>query len=473
MSAEWPLKTLKDCATWYSGGTPSRSNPDFWDGSIPWISAKSLKEFFIQDSEDKVSELGAQSGTRLMPAETILFIVRGMSLKKEFRVGITTRTVTFNQDLKALVACEGILPLYLAYAIKSRTSEILGMVGEAGHGTGVLPTDRIESLLIPVPEIEEQKRIVHVIKTLDDKIELNRQINQTLEQIAQTIFKSWFVDFEPVKAKIEGKAAGRDPERAAMCAISGKLESELDQLPPEQYQQLAATAALFPDELVESELGLIPAGWEVSPLGDYLDVLATGRRPKGGVSAFREGIPSVGAESINGVGNFDYSKTKFIPTDFFEKMKSGLVEDYDVLLYKDGGKPGDFKPRVSLFGEGFPFTKFAINEHVFRMRSSRLGQPFLYFQLGYERVLADLRHRGAKAAIPGINQGDVNTLNFLIPKKELTAEFNEVCSSLLKKILTGAIEMQNLATLRDTLLPMLLSGEIASNFINGKMTQAI
>jgi type I restriction enzyme S subunit len=90
------------------------------------------------------------------------------------------------------------------------------------------------SLIIPVLEISIQREIADTLSLLDDKIELNRQVNQTLEQTAQTIFKSWFADFEPVKAKIEAKAAGRDPERAAMCAISGKLEPELDQLPPER-----------------------------------------------------------------------------------------------------------------------------------------------------------------------------------------------------------------------------------------------
>ena len=332
----------------------------------------------------------------------------------------------------------------------------------AGSGQPLLNQGILNSIRVQIPNCTKTRELIgkHLM-LFDDKIELNRQINQTLEQIAQAIFKSWFVDFEPVKAKIEAKAAGSDPEHAAMFAISGKSEPELDQLSPKQYQQLAATAALFPDELVESGLGLIPEGWVASPLGDYLDVLETGRRPKGGVGAFSEGIPSVGAESINGVGNFDYSKTKYIPSAFFEKMKSGLVEDYDVLLYKDGGKPGDFKPRVSLFGEGFPFETFAINEHVFRMRSIRLGQPFLYFQLGYERVLADLRHRGAKAAIPGVNQGDVNSLNFLVPEEKVTEKYNETCGSLLKKILVGANEMQTLATLRDTLLPKLLSGEIS------------
>lgn len=135
-------------------------------------------------------------------------------------------------------------------------------------------------LNVRVPDITVQSETARILGDLDDKIELNRQINQTLEQIVQAIFKSWFVDFEPVKAKIEAKAAGRDPERAAMCAICGKLEPELDQLPPEQYQQLATTAALFPDELVESELGLIPVGWGGLSLGEVTSYLSRGISPK-------------------------------------------------------------------------------------------------------------------------------------------------------------------------------------------------
>ena len=104
-----------------------------------------------------------------------------------------------------------------------------------------------------------------------NKIQLNRQINQTLEEMAQAIFKSWFVDFEPVKAKIEAKANGQDPERAAMCAISGKTDAELDHLPPDQLAQLRATAALFPDELTDSELGLIPKGWESDTIDDIVE----------------------------------------------------------------------------------------------------------------------------------------------------------------------------------------------------------
>jgi type I restriction enzyme S subunit len=127
-----------------------------------------------------------------------------------------------------------------------------------------------------LPPIKEQKRVADILGTLDDKIELNRQTNQTLEQIAQAIFESWFVDFEPTRAKIAAKQAGQDPERAAMAAISGLSLTDaagapldqLDHLTPEQQTQLKTTAALFPDALTDSELGEIPEGWVLGELGN-------------------------------------------------------------------------------------------------------------------------------------------------------------------------------------------------------------
>lgn len=187
-----PTRRLKDCASWFSGGTPSKATSTYWGGTIPWISAKSLNDFFISDSKDRVTEEGAQNGTRLVPANTILFIVRGMSLKSEFRMGITTRPVTFNQDLKALVAVDDIDPGYLAYAIKAKTTEILELVEEAGHGTGVLPTDRIQAVEIPVPSITQQRAIAQILRSIDDKIELNRRMSNTLEEIADRTFHASF-----------------------------------------------------------------------------------------------------------------------------------------------------------------------------------------------------------------------------------------------------------------------------------------
>jgi type I restriction enzyme S subunit len=149
-----------------------------------------------------------------------------------------------------------------------------------------------------------------------------------------------------------------------------------------------------------------------------------------------------------------------VPRDFYEKMNKGKPRDFDVLLYKDGGKPGEFKPRVGMYGLGFPFSEFAVNEHVFVLRSKELGNPYLYFWIRLERTLDILRSRGIKAAIPGINQQDVGTIHALKPPQEILKTFNELVFPSISKILTLATESLMLTTLRDTLMPRLISGEL-------------
>ncbi|MFC8201987.1 restriction endonuclease subunit S [Streptomyces sp. NPDC057298] len=159
-AAGWRYVPLKDVGTWLSGGTPSTSNDAYWGGDIPWISGASMKSFRITDSDRKLTDIGARNGSRLVSKGTTLFVVRGMSLKSEFRVGVTERTVAFGQDCKAIIPAKGIDPEFLARAVQSRTSEILTLVEETSHGTGRLDTARLQELEIPVPSLDEQHRIV-------------------------------------------------------------------------------------------------------------------------------------------------------------------------------------------------------------------------------------------------------------------------------------------------------------------------
>ena len=324
---------------------------------------------------------------------------------------------------------------WLYYFLRSPQGQQLIEQRKKGSTQQYISLTEIRNFPVSYPTNETDMRgVVSVLSALDDRITLLRETNATLEAIAQALFKSWFVDFDPVRVKAEG-------------------------LEPQAMD--APTAALFPDSLEESELGSVPQGWVVEKLEGWLSVLETGRRPKGGVSGIVSGVPSIGAESIVRIGQFDYSKTKYVSDEFFEKMKSGALESNDVLLYKDGGKPGVFLPRVSMFGDGYPFEKCGINEHVFRIRLKvPFNQPFLYFWLWSDAVMHELKHRGGKAAIPGINQSDVKDQKISVPDAAVLHRFDELASPMVSKILANAKQAQTLTQLRDTLLPRLISGQL-------------
>ena len=227
------------------------------------------------------------------------------------------------------------------------------------------------------------------------------------------MFKSWFVDFDPFdEPMIEG---------------------------PSGYQ--------------------IPQSLKMVQIQDLPHVLETGKRPKGG--AVSEGIPSVGAENVKQLGVFDSSSAKFIPREFAMSMKKGKIEGYELLLYKDGGKPGTFTPHFSMFGEGFPYEEFYINEHVFKLDFNDRGYnefAYLYMQTDYPYHW--LANNGGKAAIPGINQQNVNEIWIYHPSHSLVQEFCRWVQPLFTTIFTNCAENMKLSKLRDTLLPKLMSGEL-------------
>jgi type I restriction enzyme S subunit len=187
MREGWRSVPLLQAGTWLSGGTPATDEPRYWGGDIPWISAASLKDFWITRSDRCVTHVGALNGTRLVPAGTVLFVVRGMSLKSEFRVGVTEREVAFGQDCKAILPTPGIDARFLAFALKARERDILAMVDEAGHGTGRLPTDLIAKLKIGVAELAEQQRIVEILHAADATIDATRKVAEKLETTASAL----------------------------------------------------------------------------------------------------------------------------------------------------------------------------------------------------------------------------------------------------------------------------------------------
>lgn len=410
---------------------PGDNTPD----GIPLIKAGDLKNNWVNPnpefsiSKEKHEEYRR---TELLGGELLVSLVgnagQTVVVPKEMCGWNVARAVA------VLRLSEAVTPKYLQYCLQSPT---LTSIIKSWCNTTVQETlnlKEIKKLPIPLPTSDEQHAIAHILGTLDDKIELNQKMNQTLEDIAKAIFKSWFVEFDPVRAKAEGRPTG---------------------LPPE-------ISDLFPDELVESEIGEIPKGWEIMRLGECAIEIESGRRPKGGIDkSLRQGIPSVGAESIAPAGEFDFSKVKYVTAEFAEKMKKGRVQNFDVALYKDGGKPGQFIPRVGIYGDGFPFGHFYVNEHVFLLRSEQLGQPFLYRLVSSQAFLDQLIAKGsAKAAQPGLNQTEVVESTFVRPSKATIAIFNDKTRSLLERQFLLGRENEVLSDLRDTILPKLISGEL-------------
>jgi type I restriction enzyme S subunit len=320
--------------------------------------------------------------------------------------------------------------LFLYYFFNSPTGfHKLDTIRRQVAVAGITGAD-LSKLKIPVPAIEEQREIVSILGALDDKIDLNRCMNETLEAAARAIFKDWFVNFGPTRAKLDSRAPYLAPE----------------------------IWALFPDRLNDKGK---PDGWRLTVIEDVLDELETGGRPKGGVSGYTSGVPSVGAESIVGLGKFDYTKTKYIPKEFFDGINRGHVKSRDVLLYKDGGRPGEFEPHLTLFGDGFPFDTFAINEHVYRLRAKPdYGQALLYFWLSSDLAMEEMRIKGTGVAIPGLNSTQVKSLTTLVPASNVARAFDTLVEPVISRILANCNEAQSLAKLRDLLLPKLISGEI-------------
>src|SRR3972149_3956571 len=216
------------------GGTPNRNIPDYWDGSLKWATAKDVTTAggrYLYHTEESIPQQGLEnSAAKILPKGTVVITARG-TVGALVQLGAD---MAFNQTCYGLVSKENIIPEYLYYALRSALAEMRSLTYGTVFETITMKT--FDHWKIPLPPLPEQKAIASILGALDDKIEMNRQMNETLEAMARATFKPWFVDFDPVCAKAEG----RDPG-----------------LPKE-------IADLFPSRFEDSELGEIPKGWRVA-----------------------------------------------------------------------------------------------------------------------------------------------------------------------------------------------------------------
>ena len=397
-----------------SGATPKGGKESYLGGNIALIRSQNILDFAFTNSglvyinKDQASKLNNVE----VKENDILLNITGDSVARVCIVPQKILPARVNQHVAIIRGNDIVDNRYLLYYLQYIKPYLLSL-SQGGATRNALTKKMLEDLDIKVPSKNVQNIIISVLSSLDDKIELNRRINENLEQQAQALFKSWFVDFEPFK---DGK-------------------------------------------FVDSELGMIPEELTISHIGDIPHTIESGRRPKGG--AVLKGVPSIGAENIKGLGYYDYSKTKYIPEDFALTTNRGKINGYELLIYKDGGKPGYFIPNYTIFGEGFPFDEMFINEHVFRLDlMSKEYNVFAYFYMQTPYIMNQLNSIGGKAAIPGINTKDVESLPIFTEDNKKIKEFGNLVLPMITTILRNCHENARLAQLRDTLLPRLMSGKL-------------
>lgn len=182
----WRVLSLREAADFRSGGTPKKSNPEYWDGSLPWISPKVMNNIHVHDSDDRVTEAAVGNGTRLVPHGSVLVMVRGMGLHQGVRISQAQCDVTFNQDVKALVPT-GVDDTFLLFAMLDASNYLHSRVRASGHGTGVLATEFLTELSFVVPPEDVLPKLVRPLKELNLRIAANTRESQTLATLRDTL----------------------------------------------------------------------------------------------------------------------------------------------------------------------------------------------------------------------------------------------------------------------------------------------
>jgi type I restriction enzyme S subunit len=420
MPERWQEAKLGQLTDFLSGGTPSKDKPDYWGGSIPWVSAKDMKRFRLEETEDHVTESGLANGTKLVPAGSVLLLARGMTLLNDLPICVTSCPVTFNQDVKALRPRSDVSPDFLPYLVLGNKDRLLSLVDLAGHGTGRLNTDELKSLEVLLPPLPEQHAIAQILGALDDKIELNRRMNETLEAMARAIFKSWFVNFESVRAKAEG----RDP---------GLPKSIAD---------------IFPDRFEDSGLGEIPEGWNIVALPEIIEINPPRLLKKVQVAPYLDmaNMPTQGHSPDLVVERPFGSGMRFINGDTLVARITPCLENGKTAFvdFLEDGQVG-----------------WGSTEYIVLRPKPPLPEQFAYCLARSvefrEFAIQSMTGTSGRQRVP---PGALSHFLMIRPPNELAEIFGRIVKPLFTRAHTAAEESRALAALRDTLVPKLIGGEL-------------
>ena len=417
MGDEWSNQRLADVVELIGGGTPKRNHSDYWGGDIPWLSVRDFNNDnrYVYSTEETITEKGVKnSSTKILSPGQIIISARGT-------VGALAqlvRPMAFNQSCYGINAKDGTFNDYLFYLLKHTVANLQRITHGAVFDT--ITRETFQHVEIALPSLPEQRAIAHILGSLDDKIELNRQMAQTLESIARAIFKSWFVDFDPVKAKMEGK----QPE--------GMSEE---------------VSALFPDKFVESKLGMIPEGWASGKFSDISENIRINIRK----------------DAIN--PNDCYIGLEHIPRKSLFLNNWGIGADvtsnkhrflrYDLLF----GKLRPYFHKIIIA----PFNGICSTDILVIRSLEPHWYSLMTLGLSQESVVDNVTNQSEGTRMPRTNWNQVGSQPIVIPSKKVAIAFDALILPMLQRVVEMAHENRHLSELRDTQLPRLISGKIRVN----------
>lgn len=398
---EWKEVTLGEIGTIVGGATPSTKNTLFYDGNIPWLTPKDLSvnsNKYIFRGERNITEAGFKScSCKMLPKGSVLFSSRAPI----GYVAIAANDMCTNQGFKSVIPNEETDSEFLYYLLKYNKDNIASQ----GSGTTFAEVSgkTMKDIEVVVPkEKEDQRRIASILSSLDRKIELNNKINADLEEMAQAIFKNWFVDFEPFKDS----------------------------------------------KFVDSELGMIPEGWKVGTLGDFCKCLLGGTPSRSKEEYWNGDVNWINSGEINKFRILEASEK--ITELGLSKSATKLLPKKTTVLAITGATLG----QVSLL----EIDTCANQSVIGVLENTEIPYEYIYPFIK-DRIEMLIQHQTGGAQ-QHINKDNVESLIFLLPAKNVLEGYISLVRPMYKRIESQCFENLYLSTLRDTLLPRLMSGEI-------------
>lgn len=429
MAIEWREYTIGEIADIIGGSTPSTSDPDNFNGDIPWLTPKDLSgphDRYISRGERNLSRKGlASCSAQLLPSGAVLLSSRA----PVGYVAIAKNPVATNQGFRSLVLKPGFEPEFVYYWLKANVDEL------ERHASGStfkeLSGLALAQITIRLPDHRTQRAIAHILGTLDDKIELNRRMNATLEAIARAIFKSWFVDFDPVHAKARGE---------------------------QPYGMDADTAALFPDAFEDSELGPIPAGWRVTTLSKTVEVVK-GRSYKSS-EIEQSNVALVTLKSINRGGGYNPQGLK--PYTGKYRPEQIVSPGEIVVAFTDITQQAEVigKPALVRGHPDYDSLIASLDLGIVRPMIVGMNIPYLYELLSTDGFQAHVLSYVNGSTVLHLNNRGIPSYRYPLPTPAVLAKFEALAQPLFDRISANEAESRTLAELRDTLLPKLILGDI-------------